>query len=45
MALQPPGDQLPEARDPNPDRLVRHANAALGEQFLDGAQAEGNAQV
>ena len=44
-AAQAPGDQRPEARDPDPDRLVGHDDAALGEQLLDVAQAEGEAQV
>ena len=44
-APQPPGDQRPEAGDPDADRLVRDADAPLGQELLDVAQAEGEAQV
>lgn len=40
-----PGDQRPEAGDPNPDRLVGHEDAALREQPLDVAQAEREPQI
>jgi hypothetical protein len=42
---QAPGDQWPEASGPDPDRLVRDADAALGQQLLNISQAEGEAQV
>ena len=38
-------DQRPEASDPDPDRLVGHDDTALGEKFLDIAQAQREAQI
>jgi hypothetical protein len=46
--LAPPqfvGAVRPELRDPAAHRLVRHLDTALGEQFLDVAEAQGKAQV
>ena len=42
-APQLPGDQRSETSDPDPDGLVSDHDAALGEQFLDVAQAQGEA--
>jgi hypothetical protein len=44
-APQPPGDQWAEAPDPDPDGLVGDDDAALGQQLLNVARAEGEAQV
>ena len=42
---EPPGDGRPELQHPAPDRLVGHLEPALGQQVLDVAEAEGEAQV
>src|SRR4051812_691146 len=44
-SAQTSDDRRAEARDPGPDRLVGHCDAALGEEFLDVTQAEGNAEI
>ena len=42
-APQAPRDQRPKASDPDPDGLVGDPDVALGQQFLDVAQAQGEA--
>src|SRR3954452_2070653 len=39
-ASQFAGEERPELPDPAPDRLVRHVDAALGQEILDVAKAE-----
>ena len=43
-APQAPGEQWPEARDPDPDGLVGDDDAALGQQLLDVAQAQASSR-
>src|SRR4030095_9398788 len=40
-----PSDCGTEADHPTPDRLVRHLDATLGEQVLDVAVAQGEAEI
>ena len=39
------GEQRAEPQHPSPDRLVGEVQAALGEQILDVAEAQGEARV